>query len=393
MTSLNVTFLSNGYGEDSIAASLITVLQKQKTKPHFTIQAFPTVDEGNAYLGLDIPVLGPRKSMPSGGLLMHNWQLFKTDIQAGFIPMTLQQLKDLKSLKTDVLIVVGDAFALLLSSLVSCKHRFYIQTLVSAHHQKQQSKNLNRFFMENLSYPERALTRHLVEQLYVRDDLTASKLKEIGIKHVSSLGNPMLDKLKGSPMPFKAPVIALLPGTRQYAKQSLSLMLESLTQLTNTIALVAWAGSELPHHFDAWQSVTYKPQEGLIKKLELNSNTVFIFEGRFADVLHSADLVLGTAGTANEQAAALAKPVVSFPLEPLYSLSFLENQKRLLSHALSISEPDPQSIATSLKYLLNDKQAYQQAAATGKERMGKAGGSEAIIKDILKRVLEFESLD
>lgn len=388
MTSLNVTFLSNGYGEDSIAASLIAVLQNQKTTARLTIQAFPTVDEGNAYLGLGIPILGPRKRMPSGGLLMHNWQLFKTDIQAGFIPMTFQQLKDLKNLKTDILVVVGDAFALLLSSLVSCKHRFYIQTLVSAQHQQKQSKHLNRFFMENLSYPERALTRHLVEHLYVRDDLTASKLKQIGIKHVSSLGNPMLDKLKGNAMPFKSPVIALLPGTRHYAKQSLNLMLESLTQLTNTTALVAWAGSELPNQFNRWQNVSYTPQAGLVKKLELHSNTVFIFEGRFADVLHSADLVLGTAGTANEQAAALAKPVVSFPLEPLYSLSFLENQKRLLSHALSISKPDPQSIATSLKYLLNDKQAYQQAADIGKERMGKAGGSEAIIKDILKRVLE-----
>lgn len=394
MATLTVTLLSNGHGEDTIGASLVTAFQK--LDPALKLQAFPTVDEGNAYVGLDIPILGPRQAMPSSGLLMHNWALFKGDINAGFLPMTLQQLRDLRKLKTDALIVIGDGYASLLSSIVKTKQRFYLQSLVSAHHAKEAdakelSKSLaNRFFMENLSYPERALMRHLMTRVYVRDDATEQLLKTQGLTHVSCLGNPMLDVLAGQVMPEhkstakNAPIIALLPGTRQYAAEALDKMLTALTQLSNTTALVAWAGGDLPEHFIGWQEKQSNTnQKGLCQTLEHNTNQVFIYEGRFADILHTADLVLGTSGTANEQAAALAKPVISFSVPPLYSQVFLENQKRLLGEGLSICSSEPSTIATTIRHLLTDDTAYARAALVGQSRMGKTGGSDAIVKDIL----------
>ncbi|MCA9837923.1 MAG: lipid-A-disaccharide synthase-related protein [Trueperaceae bacterium] len=384
MTKLNVTFLSNGHGEDTIAVSLAKALLEQL--PDAELSAFPTVDMGKAYETLSIPILGPRQIMPSSGLLMHNWELFQGDIRAGFIPMTLKQIRGLSRLKTDVLIVVGDAFALLLSSFVKTRYRFYLQTLVSAHHAAPKTRHLNRFFMEHLSYPERVLIRHLVNQTYVRDALTERVLKATGLTQVSYLGNPMLDGLGGKPMHLPSPVITLLPGTRAYAPRALELMLDAVSQLNSVTALVAWAlETDIPT-FPHWQQTNPGTEIGLVRKLEQGSNQVLFFKGRYADCLHSADLVIGTSGTANEQAAALGKPVVAFDVPPLYSEAFLENQKRLLAEALTVVKADAQEIALAIQTLLSDKAGYQLATTRGQERMGKAGGSKALIKDMLERI-------
>ena len=384
MADLNVSFLSNGHGEDNIGASLALVFRQ--ICPDAKLFAFPTVNEGKAYEGRVLDILGPREYMPSSGLLMHNWELFKADIKAGFIPMTLKQIRSLANLRTDVLIVVGDAFALLLSSLVKTRYRFYVQTLVSVHHSQTKAPRPNRFFMEHLSYPERALIRHLVHQTYVRDELTARSLQRSGLKQVSFLGNPMLDELSGQALDIQPPILGLLPGTRAYSLAALELMLLALDHLENVTALVAWAfETEIPE-FSGWQAAQVRQEKGLLKSLERGSNRVEFFKGRFADILHTADLVIGTSGTANEQAAALGKPVLAFPVPPIYSQAFLDNQKRLLAEALTLVPAEASAIAETVTTLLGDEMLYQMASARGQQRMGKAGGSEAIIKDILQRI-------
>jgi uncharacterized protein (TIGR03492 family) len=379
---VKVTFLSNGHGEDAIATLLARELLRQE--PSFTVQAYPMVNEGHAYEALGVPILGPSKRMPSGGLLIHTWEMFVQDIQAGFIPMTLTQLADLWKLKTDVLIVVGDLYALALSSLVKTKCRFYVQSLVSTRHSSSQSQ-LNRYFMENISYSERALMRHNVHQAYLRDEATAERLKAKGLTRVSYLGNPMLDALQGRAMSGHAkPMVALLPGTRNYAVESLKIMLGALKVLPNVTGLVAWSGGELPE-LSEWQ-IEADYSQGPALKLRCEQSVVYIYEGRFADILHSADIVLGTSGTANEQAAALGKPVIAFAVPPIYSLAFIKNQQRLLGDALVIAESRPDHIAQIVNELLEDASRYKKAARAGPERMGKPGGSAAIVADILERL-------
>jgi uncharacterized protein (TIGR03492 family) len=382
---VKVSFLSNGHGEDAIAVLLAQELLRQE--PGVRLQAYPLVNEGHAYQSL-MPILGDRKVMPSGGLMMHSKENFVKDVQAGFIPKTLGQVKDLWKLKTDVLVVVGDAYALGLSSLVKTKTRFYVQSLVSARHESSHIQP-NRYFMETISYPERALMRHLVHHAYMRDDVTATQLQNRGLSRVSYLGNPMLDALEGKPMlGHPKPEIALLPGTREYAAESLKIMLEALKHLPGMTGLVAWSGDELPD-FPEWK-VSADYSHGPALHLSYQESNVFIYEGRFADILRSADIVLGTSGTANEQAAALGKPVLAFAVPPIYSRAFLENQKRLLGDALYIVDSHPEQIANIVKDLLNNESKYELAARVGPERMGKPGGSQAIMRDILKRVSTFK---
>ena len=382
---MRVTFLSNGYGEDAIGARLLREMRERISDASFA--AFPTVDAGHAYEPLGVPILGPRQVMPSGGLLFHHPALLWEDARAGFAGMTARQVGALRRLETDLLIVVGDVYALLLSTLARTRARYYVQPLVSVHHRDGHKLNhkLNRRFMETFTGLERTLIRRTVAHTYVRDKPTALYLKKTGLKDVSALGNPMLDMLEPKnplDIPLAAPVVALLPGTRAYAEESLRSMLAALSDWPEATGLVAWARGALPR-VEGWGLEFSNENAELVGVYMREAQRVYVLKNRFTDVLHAADLVLGTAGTANEQAAALGLPVVAFPVPPLYTQSFLKNQKRLLSNALTLSEPD--ALAATLKEIWHDRGRYERAARAGRERMGEPGGTHAIVADILRR--------
>ncbi len=384
-----VTFLSNGHGEDVVGALLAEELLRQR--PAWQLQAFPTVDEGRAYERLGIPVLGPRRALPSGGLLMHRPELLLADLKAGFLGMSAAQTRALRRLRPDLLVVVGDVYALLLSSLVKANARFLVQTLVSAHHGgggfMETFRHPNRLFMERINPLERVLMRRLARHVYVRDAATAAFLRDRGLERVSALGNPAMDALAGEEMlehrdtPWR---VALLPGTRSYAVEALNTMLLALADIPQATGLVAWAGETLPPPPAPWVSTQAPHLEGLTAVFVHGDQKVYVYEGRFADILHSAHLVLGTSGTANEQAAALGRPVVSFPVPPLYTAAFLRNQQRLLGAALRLSEPRPAAVAAALSGVFQDE-AGQTRAAEAQTRLGAAGGTRAIVTDMLVR--------
>jgi uncharacterized protein (TIGR03492 family) len=389
--ALQITVLSNGYGEDSIGAALLHQLHSHL--PEARRIAYPTVDLGNAYLsGTEgVTLLEPRQVMPSGGLLLHHPQLFWQDIKAGFLGLTLKQLRTLRQHTTDVLIVIGDVYALLLSSLVRTKLRFYYQSLISIHHRTlAPSHPLNRLAMERVTLPERLLIQRLCHTVYLRDEATAHYLQQRGIRQAKALGNPMLDAITGgSPLPTitSPPRIALLPGSRRYRAAALQKMLRTLEHLPEATGYLAWTGGKLPP-IPGWQLTTCHDEAGLTARYQRGTQTVFVCENRFADVLCSCQLVLGTSGTAQEQAAALGLPVVSFPVAPYYTSAFLKNQKRLLGDALAVCDANSPTIAASLRYLMTDARAYRQASETGKARMGPAGGTAAITADIVQVIKE-----
>jgi uncharacterized protein (TIGR03492 family) len=389
--ALQITVLSNGYGEDSIGAALLNQLHIHL--PQARLIVYPTVDLGNAYSSVtaEVTLLEPRQVMPSGGLLLHHPQLFWQDIKAGFLGLTFKQLRTLRHHKTDVLIVIGDVYALLLSSLVRSRLRFYYQSLISIHHRTLAPRHpLNRLAMERFTLPERLLIKRLCHTVYLRDEATAHYLQQRGVKQAKALGNPMLDAITGgSPLPSITPPprIALLPGSRRYRAAALVMMLRALEQLPEATGYLAWTGGKLPT-IPGWHLIPCHNETGPTARYQRDTQTVFVCENRFADVLHSCQLVLGTAGTAQEQAAALGLPVVTFPVTPYYTTDFLHNQKRLLGDALTICEAKPPPLAAALRHLLTDARAYLQASETGKARMGPAGGTAAITADIVQVIKE-----
>ncbi len=380
--TVTVTILSNGYGEDVVGALLAVELLK--AAPSWRVQAYPVVDAGRAYEPLAIPILGPRRVMPGGGLLLHHPRLLITDLRAGFLAMTWRQLRDLQRLKTDLLLIVGDVYALVLASQVRSERRYQVQPLISAYHAAGGRPPPHRLFMEEFTGLERFLMRRLARQVYVRDAPTAELLRAKGVPHATSLGNPMLDALKVTPRPLglAPPVVALLPGSRGYATEALSVMLKSMTHWPEAQGVVAWARTldDLPR-LAGWECELLP---GSVR-LSCGSTAIPVLPERFADILHACDLVLGTAGTAHEQAVAIGKPVVAFPVAPHYSYGFLRNQARLLGAALTVVPPEPVALAAALRALWSDPKRYERAAREGRERMGEAGGSARIVADILQR--------
>lgn len=376
-----LTILSNGYGEDTVGALLAAELLK--AAPSWRVQAYPLVDAGRAYEPLGIPILGPRQVMPSGGLLLHHPRLLFEDLRAGFLAMTWRQIRDLRQLKTDLVLVVGDVYALLLASQVKALRRYQVQPLISAYHTSGGRPAPHRLFMEEFTGLERFLMRRVVHHVYVRDAATAALLQAKGVAHVSSLGNPMLDALCVIPQPLDLdpPVVALLPGSRRYADTSLRIMLEAMRHWPQAQGVVAWAGERMSLP-PSWQA---SPHSSGGLTLRCGSTTVRLYRDRFADILHACDLVLGTAGTAHEQAAALGKPIVAFPVRPFYTRSFLRNQARLLGAAITVAPPEPKALAAALQALWHDAERYSRAARLGRERMGGMGGSARIAADILRR--------
>lgn len=374
---MRVTLLSNGHGEDTVGALLAEALWA--LEPTLALQAFPTVGLGHAYARTGVPLLGPRRDLPSGGLLLHSRRAFWGDLRAGFVTLTRRQLSTLRHLETDVLVVVGDVYALLLGNLVRPTYRFYVQTLVSNYHAEDRltaKSRPNRYFMERFSPPEKFLMRRNVHT-YVRDVPTASLLARAGLA-VSALGNPMLDALKPDvplDLPLTSPVIALLPGTRLYKLTALKMMLRALEALPEATGLVAWTETSPPD--SSWSAVS----DGIWQR---DARTWLVYD-RFFEVLDAAELVLSTAGTASEQAAALGRPVVAFPVAPHYTEAFLENQGRLLGAALTRCRADPEVLAAALRGLWRDPARYHAASVAGRARMGQAGGAAAIAADILNR--------
>lgn len=385
-TAPHVLFLSNGHGEDEVGARIAEEIGR--LRPDLRIAALPLVGVGTPYQRAGIARLEPRRELPSGGLLMHSLSLLLADLRAGFLGLTVGQVRRLAGYRCDNVVVVGDVYAQLLSTLSRAKARFVIQTLVSAYHADGLAYSRpNRLFMERITLPERLLMER-AKAVYVRDRATESALHDAGLTHARFFGNPIADRLEGETPEVLAGqrVVGLLPGSRGYRHEALATMLAALELLTGEgiTAAVAWVGGELETPPGWQQRLPTRAEPGLVAEFSKGKARALVFESRFADILQSARVVVGTSGTANEQAVALGRPVVAFPVPPHYSAPFLENQKRLLGPALVVVEPGPEEIATALQSWLDDPATAERAGGQGRLRVGGPGGSKAIAEDLLR---------
>ncbi|MEJ2668327.1 MAG: lipid-A-disaccharide synthase-related protein [Deinococcales bacterium] len=379
-----LVIVSNGHGEDVIGAAIARALRS--LAPRLDVRALPLVDDGAPYRVQDVPLLMQGLRMPSGGVTLHSFTDLVADLRAGFLGLTTRQAVRLARLSCDVLLVVGDVYAQALAALARPRLRAVLQPLVSIRHWSPRPQ-LNRYFMERISYPERVLMRHLAAVVYARDEATAAWLRRNGVRQALALGNPVVDVIAGRPLVGlpPGPVVALLPGTRAHTPAALTRMAAALTRMPGVTGLVAWHGGTLPD-LPGWAPVPERPVvTGLTRVLASGDSRLWIVQGRFSDVLASARVALGTAGTGNEQAAASGLPVVSFPLEPHYARAFVANQERLLGAGLTVTDGSPEAIAASAQRLLADGPERRRAVRDGMDRMGPAGGAERIARDLLAR--------
>lgn len=372
--------VSNGHGEDTIGTRLAVRLRERL--PELDLTAFPLVGTGGRYQAAGVAVDGPRRHLPAEGLTMHHPTLLWRDLRAGVAGLTLRQVMWLRRARPDAVLVVGDAYAQALASLVPAPRRV-LQPLVSVHHGLGAPRPpLARTFMERIRAPERMLMRR-ADRVYTRDAPTAEHLHALGVTQATFLGNPMMDELDAAPLdvPGEGPVVALLPGSRDYAHDSVTIMLAALARLGRVRGVVAWALGDTPEAPEAWREEELPgPPDAVTWRT--GETTVTWIRGRFAEVLASAGAAIGTAGTANEQAAGLGIPVVAFAVPPSYGEAFVANQARLLGGSLRVVGAEPDVIARTVRAALEAGAHRDAARSVGPERMGGPGGSDAIAADV-----------
>jgi uncharacterized protein (TIGR03492 family) len=370
--------VSNGRAEDELGVRLAPRLAEVLGA---SLVALPLVGRGDAYEAIGAEIIGPRRRLPSDGWTLYHPVLTWRDLRAGLLRVTASQALAAARARPDAVLVVGDVYAQLVATLVRAPRVVY-QPLVSIRQAEGGgSVPLNRTFMERIRAPERMLMRRAALRVYTRDEATATWLRARGVAHACFLGNPMMDDLVGSSLdtPPAMPVVALLPGRRAYAAASLGHMLAALEHLPGRLALVAWVG-DVPPVASGWVALGPGAPR-VVERWRRAASEVWWVRGAFADVLASADAVLGTSGTAQEQAAGLGLPVVSFPLPPWYTSEFLANQGRLLGGALRIVPRDPEALAVALREALEDGPHARAARSDGPARMGPPGGAERIASD------------
>jgi uncharacterized protein (TIGR03492 family) len=121
--------------------------------------------------------------------------------------------------------------------------------------------------------------------------------------------------------------------------------------------------------------------DGVIASGRRENLELALVRDAFGDMLQAADIVLGQAGTANEQAAGYGKPVVAAaaPNEAPNKMQWYRmRQKRLLGDALLVLPSQPQSFAAEVVRLFDDPQRMRHMTEIGRQRMGRPGGAQAV---------------
>lgn len=399
---MRLLFLSNGHGEDEIAARVIACLQKSPRCPDLV--ALPLVGEGHAYTGVGVPLLGPVRSMPSGGFINMDIRQFARDIRRGLLGLTSRQYRQVRDWgrQGGKILAVGDIVPLALARFSGADHAF-VGTAKSEYYLRdsegwlESASGIDRAF-GSYYYPwERWLMAGpRCRAVFPRDSLTARVLERWSIPVIDA-GNPMMD---GLPLPVDRDpptdslTILLLPGSRppecfrnwQRILQAVTAILEAfpgyklefLAAIAPSLSLESFIG---PLDRQAWR---------------LSSTNQFICQGKtltlssscYGEFLDRSDLAIAMAGTATEQFVGLGKPAISIEgTGPQFTPRFARLQTRLLGSSVILVRQTGE-VAGELSALLENPDRWRSIARNGRERMGGPGASDRIAGWILSNWVE-----
>lgn len=365
-----VIFLSNGFGEDEVGGAIAEKLSSLSSD--WEIVAFPLVGEGKAYLKKGIPIVGYFSKMPSFGIINNNLLALFSDISHGLISTTWKQLKSLRILAHSALFIVaiGDRVPLFMGALTGKPLIFVgIAQSVKVH---------------SYSFLERWVMKKFALEVFTRDIETCEFLLKHKIK-ASFVGNPILNLVSYKREP-NSRCIGLLPGSRKEFSYNLKMIFKIVEEIWKRNAIVEFILSLSPNvsleelmevaTSDNWQVFgKYKLRKGDIE--------VKLTEG-IKLILAKASVVIGLAGTANEQAAGAGIPVISFrALKRQVTKSFIKHQKRLLDKVLILLPPYPTIIAEKCLDILNDKFFLEDIA----RRANILWGQRETIAEIANRLI------
>jgi uncharacterized protein (TIGR03492 family) len=368
---MRVLIVSNGYGEDAMGAVLGRALRKHGAE----VLAYPLVGLGHAYQGEGIPVLDPRRTLPTAGFgFRTGWREAWEDLRAGWVSLTLVQRRTLQRQRgaCDEVVAVGDLFCLWMAAATGIRP-VYLPTAKSEYTEPHEPWEL-------------LLIRRWARHSFPRDPLTAERYRKAGLA-AAYVGNLMMDCLEFGKEAFgyapDEPVVLLLPGSRRDAPANFRLLLQTAARVAAVHPEVRWLCALSPT-VDPTSLARAAGAELLEGQMAWGGLRVRITRS-FTDAANQATVVLGMSGTANEQAAGLGKPVVALPGPgPQFTRKFLALQARLLGEALVPAEGPEEAARAVLRLLANPEERARRGEA-GRARMGPPGGADRLARWLVGR--------
>lgn len=405
--------LSNGHGEDIIGLRILQALQQQPNAPE--LAALPMVGEGRAYQQHPIPLIGPAKTMPSGGFIYMDGRQLARDLQGGLLQLSWAQFQAVRAWAKagGKVLAVGDIVPLLFAWLSGAEYAF-VGTAKSEYYLRDEAGLLPRKTRAErleswsgsvyLPWERWLMQRRRCKAVFPRDRLTAETLKKWSIP-VFDLGNPMMDGLEPPASVSQAQpeasetqqqplTVVLLPGSRPpeaYANwQQILTAIASFSQTFHPRPLqflAAIAPSlDLATLGQLAESQGWLPQgdEHTSRTFTQGKAQLVLSQTAYAEFLHRADVAIAMAGTATEQFVGLGKPAIIMPGEgPQFTPAFAEAQTRLLGPSVCLVE-HPRQVASRMQHLLQDPDWLQTISENGRRRMGEPGAAQRIAECLMQ---------
>ena len=400
--------VSNGHGEDLIALKILEALHRRQ--PAWRLKVLPLVGEGRCFQTAEqegwLQRVGPGARLPSGGFSNQSLRALLADLLAGLPLLTWRQWRSLRKSRHDLagILAVGDLLPLLMAwnsglsfGFIGTPKSDYTWTSGPG---RALSDRYHALKGSEWDPWEWHLMKHrLCRLVAVRDRLTARGLRRHGV-NADSPGNPMMDGLCLAPAPQsleRCRRILLLCGSRMpEALNNFRRLINALIRLPSSVpvAVLAAMGSA-PSHQDLRPllndlgfrncpppSVDLEATECWVRGPLL----LLLGPGRFDRWAGWAEAGVATAGTATEQLVGLGIPALSLPGRgPQFTQGFAQRQSRLLGGAVRICSSE-EELSRRLGQLLNNQRLQQEMGRMGRQRMGPAGGSDAIAQQVIQQL-------
>ncbi|MBO6719078.1 MAG: hypothetical protein JJ913_14065 [Rhizobiaceae bacterium] len=393
---IDIGIFSNGHGEDTIACKVLDRLQA--ARPGLSVEAWPMVGEGTAFQARRLPLVGVRNRLPSSGFATVSPRLMLGDLRAGWLRTHWRQYVAARRMRGRYrfVIAVGDIVPLVAS--VAARSPFVFIACAKSYYY-----NPGRAF----TAVEKRLMRRHCTLTFPRDRMTVQELEKAGVPTLYA-GNPMMDDLEGTGdrmnLGSDAVVIGMLAGTRPDAEQNLLDLLDAAGHLhryapdPQKYRFVFAARSELDvrelvsmiaadKRLAGWKVASAAEDAGatgvVVRLSGPEGIEALIAKNRFADVLRMASVVVGMAGTANEQAIGLGIPLIAVPSGGVQGDHYVKMKSVYFGDSALTVERNPDIIAAAIADLLADPDRRERMAEAGRERMGEPGASQAIADVIL----------
>ncbi|MGV3492094.1 MAG: hypothetical protein ACO1OG_12325 [Devosia sp.] len=364
--------ISNGHGEDSIAAEIARRLPKS-----IDIAAYPTLGEGKAYHGV-CPLVGPRRHLPSEGQRRRGSLLRDAIAGFGIGPAMAFMRGEAKSY--DAILVVGDLLGVVMCWWSVNRARIYLDVYKSG-------------YANQYSAIERWLLQRSTDLVLTRDPILAEQLESSRI-NARFAGNVMMDTIVTGAYDAQAhrrnaKAIAVLPGSRAAMKDNFTLQLDALRRVPgiegiDVFAVLARAADAADlNGIGGTRLAPGNGRDGDLGTLSDGRVAIHLSTGSLGAVLAASDLVLGQGGTANLQSLGLGKPVVSFLAEDAR-----ETRRRriaaLTGDSRIVTDRTPEALAAELARLIADDADRKRRGALGRDRIGPPGAIPAIIEELTR---------